>query len=141
MYEGRLFRLLGRSEEPRDEKLHPDGEAVIHTISRRAEFFPFTGVVNVYTCCYECAPVLYESDGARDSWGDIVHERRPSIEYSLRFRNGKLEAVEPVKIESREDVRRELREALGERVLPDDDRLARRHFKLLKKKIHRAREE
>lgn len=141
LYEGRLFRVAGRSKDTGDEKLLPDGEAVVLVTSRRAEFFPFTGVLNVYTYCYECAPVLFESGSAREIWGDIVQERKPRIVYSLTFRNGRLEAVKPVELQSREDVRRELREALGERVLPDDDRLARRHFELLNKKGLRERGE
>jgi hypothetical protein len=134
VYEGRLFRGH-REDEPHEDKVHPDGDALLRTVTRRAAFFPFTGIINVYTSCGECLPVLYEGT---QLWGDKVGERRPWIEYSLTFRDGKLERVEVGKLETRDDVRKDLREALGERVLPDDDRLARRHFGLLARKASAA---
>jgi len=130
LYEGRLF-LEHRGNEPFADEVHPEGDVLLHTVTQRAEPVPFTGTVNVYTSCEECLPVLYE--GAH-FWGDKVGERRPWIEYRLTFRDGKLERVEAEKVETRDDVRKDLREALGERVIPDDDRLARRHFALLAKK-------
>jgi hypothetical protein len=89
--------------------------------------------VFVYSHCSECEPVLVRADHPRP-WGDIVDERRISVDFRMTFREG-----EPIEVErfsgDRGALVEELRRA-GLRVLSDDDPLAIAH-----REIKRAREE
>jgi hypothetical protein len=99
-------------------------------ISRREERFrrvtDVGGPIAIYTHCEVCAPVVFERDSL--SW-DHLDERRPWVEYELLFARGELIDLKPLRVESRADVRLDL-EKSGVGVLPDDDRLVRRHLAL-----------
>jgi hypothetical protein len=89
--------------------------------------------VFVYSHCAECEPVLVRTDHPRP-WGDIVDERRLSMDVRLTFREG-----EPMRVERVSGDRGALVEELrgaGLRVLSDDDPLAIAH-----REIKRARRE
>lgn len=84
--------------------------------------------LDVYTSCEECLPVLFE--GTPHAFSDQVHEQRPWVEYELEVDRGRVVSSAPVKLESRDDVRKK-----GNWVsIPDDDRVAKRHFERLKEK-------
>jgi hypothetical protein len=109
------------------------GSEAIH--ERRYSMKPVSppSEVLIYSHCPECEPVLVRVDPAR-AWGDIVEERRLSVDFRLTFRGG-----EPAKVErvsgDRGALVEELRRA-GLRVLSDDDPLAIAH-----REIKRARGE
>jgi hypothetical protein len=85
-----------------------------------------TGGARVYGYCEQCLPVLYLSGNESPSW-DLVRDRRPFCEWTVVFAGGALVDVAPVRVESRDDVKRDL-ERHGVDVLADDDRLAKRWF-------------
>jgi hypothetical protein len=132
---GRVFLAERGPWEDEDERSAwriSGGEAIYE---RRHSLSPVSppSEVFVYSRCSECEPVLVRSDYPR-SWGDIVDERRLSVDFRLTFREG-----EPVKVErvsgDRAALVEELRRA-GLRVLSDDDPLEVAH-----REIKRAREE
>jgi hypothetical protein len=88
--------------------------------------------IDAYGSCGECDPVVYERE-VGSVYGDAVGEARARCEYELTFVKGLLTAVEPVRVESRDQVRERLQKTQVVTVLPDDDRIAKRHLELLRK--------
>lgn len=129
---GRKLYLLDKDfDKPRNLKYSdPDPASVF---SDRSELFivetriakpsRFSGTMNVYTSCNECDPVCWESQGS-SVWGDRINEAFPWNEFELRFEDGIFIYMEPIKVESRDDVRL----GLSGRALPDDDRIVSRHL-------------
>lgn len=75
----------------------------------------------VYTHCEMCEPVMTVS--SRGSWhGDICEEWRPWCEFQILYRDGEITEVNPLRVETREAVRKGLRER-GLKDLLDDDPL------------------
>jgi hypothetical protein len=98
--------------------------ALITTWQTRAALMPFTGTANGYTSCHQCLPVLELRESA---WGDPVQEHYPWCEYQLAFRDGKLWAVTPVRVETRDEIR-----AKWPGSIPDTDHIAQKHFERLR---------
>lgn len=134
----RVVRTAGRSwqdESGEDERSawRVAGDEAVHETHYRLEPVSPPADVCVYSHCAHCEPVLVRVDQA-STWGDIVHEHRVFVEFSLQFSEG-----EPMEIKrvtgDREDLMEDLRRA-GLRVLEDDDPLAVAH-----REIRRARRE
>ena len=125
VFQGKLYRASpGRSDST---PLVVEGGVVLRT-DVPAEPVPFTGTALIYGHCGDCQPVLSLGQGHGLSW-DMVQEHSPSCEWDARFSAGELVALDPVLVESRDD----LRAALAKRgldVLADDDRIAKRHLAL-----------
>lgn len=80
----------------------------------------------IYKGCGECQPVLVEGNS---DWGsDSVNETFPEVRYEIRCVNGDL-SIRPERVESREELRLRLARS-GCVVIPDDDRIAAKHFLL-----------
>lgn len=109
------------------------GDEVIHETLHRLEPVSPPAAVSVYSHCARCEPVLVRTDRA-SLWGDIVHEHRLFVEFSLQFSEG-----EPMRVRrvtgDREALMDELRQT-GLLVLADNDPLAVAH-----REIQRARRE
>lgn len=130
VYERVLYRSMRAAEErivrPREME---DGKLRIR-FERDALRFAHTGEVVVYTHCSDCDPVVYES---ASSFVGRVSDRRVWVEYELDFREGGLVKTAALSTKTREETREQmLRDGVA--VLPDDDRVARRHLEMLRKK-------
>ena len=134
----RVVRTLGRSwhdESDEDERSawRVAGNEAVHETHYRLEPVSPPADVCVYSHCAHCEPVLVRVDRA-STWGDIVHEHRVFVEFSLQFPEG-----EPMRVTrvtgGRENLMEELRRD-GLRVLEDDHPLAVAH-----REIRRARRE
>jgi len=133
---GRVLRAVGGSWADAEEGgslWRISGDEAVHETRYRLEAVSPPSEVRVYSQCAVCEPVLVRVDPAR-SWGDIVHEHRLLVDFSLQFPAG-----EPMRVKrvtgDREDLREDLRRT-GLRVLSDDDPLAVAH-----REIRRARGE
>ena len=93
---------------------------------------PLTTTLRAYTHCNQCRPVLMAKNRAGMAW-DMIDQREPWCEYALTFQQGQLVSVEPVRVESREDIRKELIEQ-GQLVLEDSNPVAVRHFERMAQK-------
>ena len=129
VYERVLYRTMRTAEErivkPREME---DGRLKLRS---ERDAFPFaqTGEVVVYTHCKDCDPVVYES---ASSFGGRVSDSRVWVEYELDFREGRLVKTAALSAKTREETREQmLRDGVA--VLPDDDRVARRHLEMLRK--------
>jgi hypothetical protein len=99
-----------------------EGDSLI--ASRETTSLPTTaGEVTAYTSCKRCLPVLVESS---EVFHCSLSEHYPRVQVVLRFDGGRLIDWRPDRVETRDDVRRRYPDAI-----PDDDRVARRHFKQL----------
>jgi hypothetical protein len=100
------------------------------TVSRHVEIHGF---------CDECLPVLQPCLPA--AWKqDLLHEHQPWVEYQLVFTgDGALQAIEPVKVQTRSDVRREIINNDGVIPLEDGSVLAQAHFMRLSIKHQKGR--
>ena len=88
-----------------------------------------TGEVAVYTHCEVCDPIAFECEV---SFSGRVSDRRVWVEYELEFRDGRLVKATALSAKTREETREQmLRDGVG--VLPDDDRVARRHIEMCRK--------
>jgi hypothetical protein len=126
VFEGRLYRCRRTEDRPDDLAPRVDGDKLVLLRRETAPRVQFTGVASVHTHCAACDPVVFERESP-----ERVDHRRVWCEWDLTFDDGKLARVEPVRLETREEVRQHLlRDGVG--VLPDDDRIARRHIKLVR---------
>ena len=122
VFGGRLYR----PGTERTESVHVDDAGrLVLTEVRHAERTSVSVELTAYGRCHECPPVLYLED-ARSWHGDYVCERQPWCEWRFAFRDGVLERVDAVRVESRADVATALRRE-GLEVLDDEERLARLH--------------
>lgn len=120
--------FLGRATAQRTESF-VDGEGLLQqTVRSTYSRFPTNASLAAYGTCLECDPIVYER-GEGAMFGGRVGEERVWCEWELRFEKGLLVAVEPRRVESREEVRaRVMKLEPVVVVLPDDDRVARRHI-------------
>jgi hypothetical protein len=125
VFESHLY-LSKRNAEHDERTPSREGDALLLTRRESAARVDFSGQVEAYTHCEECDPVCFE--GAH--W-DRVDHRYVWCEWNLIFDRGKLERVEPVRVETRESLRKQmLRDGVG--VLPDDDRIVKKHMDQLR---------
>lgn len=128
VFTGTLYCEKGgmRSELVRPVAREADDKALVTTWQTRGPLVPFTGSIHAYTHCRMCLPVL---EHRPMHWNDGIVEHKPWCEYLVAFRDGRLTAVDKVRVESRDDVRKTI-EAWG-RSLPDTDHVAQKHFERL----------
>ena len=93
----RVVRTLGRSwndESDEDERSawRVAGDEAVHETHYRLEPVSPPADVYVYSHCAHCEPVLVRVDRA-STWGDIVHEHRVFVEFSLQFPEGEPKRV------------------------------------------------
>jgi hypothetical protein len=125
VFEGHLYVKRLR---PDVEMLVPtlDGEQLVLTHNDRASPLAFSGTISAYTHCEECDPIVCE----RECFDRIDH-RSVWCEWDLGFERGRLVRTEPIRLETRDELRKQMtRDGLG--VLPDDDRIARKEVKRLR---------
>jgi hypothetical protein len=125
VFEGRLY-VCKRDVGTEDPLPTIDNDELALTYRKRAAKVDFTGEADVYTHCETCDPVIFEREDL-----DRTDHRHVWFEWRLLFEHGRLVRVEPIRLETRESLRRQmLRDGAG--VLPDDDRIARKHIKQLR---------
>ncbi|MCL2450192.1 MAG: hypothetical protein FWD17_14690 [Polyangiaceae bacterium] len=125
VFEGRLYRS-GRYDEREERVPSLEGGNLVLTRREMLTAVDITVEAAAYTHCKECDPVMYESVHS-----ECVDHRYVWCEWNLIFERGRLTRVEPVRVETRESLReRMLRDGVG--VLPDDDRLAKKHLRQLR---------
>jgi hypothetical protein len=130
VYERILYRSMRAAEERIVKPREMEDARLKLRFERDAFRFAHTGEVVVYTHCKDCDPVVYES---ASSFGGRVSDRRIWVEYELDFRKGRLVKTGALSARTREETREQmLRDGVA--VLPDDDRVARRHLEMLHKK-------
>lgn len=108
-----------------------DGETLIVTTVSRISATNVTATALVYDHCGACSPILTVQDRAGFGW-DMVDEHHPWCEYQMTFEKGRLVAVVPITIESRDSLRAKLVEQ-GRTVLADDNPIAVRHLEIRRK--------
>ena len=129
VYERVLYRTMRAAQERIARSLEMEDGKLRIRFERDASLFAHTGEVVVYTHCKDCDPVVYES---ASSFGGRVSDRRVWVEYELDFREGRLVKTAALSTKTREETREQmLRDGVA--VLPDDDRVARRHLEMLRK--------
>lgn len=126
LFEDWLYYQSGEAESVREKPVVEDGKLVLRTVSSAA-LYHFTGTIAAYTSCQECLPVLTEG---RTVFADFT-THQPWVDYEFTFKNGLLEKYHRVQAETRDDVRKKLAED-GLRPIPDEDRVAKKHFEKLK---------
>ncbi|HXU34899.1 MAG TPA: hypothetical protein VN937_00815 [Blastocatellia bacterium] len=129
VYERVLYRKArSRQRIPRARQFEDDKLAL--RFDSEALRVAHTGAVVAYTHCEECDPIVYED------WGSFhggVGDRRLWVEYEFEFRDGRLITATTLSRKTREETREQmLRDGVA--VLADDDRVARRHLELYRKK-------
>jgi hypothetical protein len=121
--------MCSRGDDDEPERV-PSKEGDHLVISRRtvAKRLDFTGDIEAYTHCEDCDPIIFEREN--DHW-DRVDHRHVRCSWKLPFDHGTLTRVEPVRLETRDTLREQMvRDGLA--VLPDDDRIAKKHLKMLR---------
>lgn len=129
VYERVLYRNKRASDErlPRARQME-EGKLTLRFESE-ARCLAHTGEVVAYTHCEACDPIVYESE---TSFSGRVSDRRVWVEYELEFRDGRLVRATALSAKTREETREQMaRDGVG--VLPDDDRVARRHIEMQRK--------
>lgn len=114
----------GDEDERSGWRVSDSGDEAVHETVYRVEPVAMPADVSAYTHCAHCEPVLVRTDRA-SLWGDVVHEHRLFVEFTLHFSE-----AEPMRVErttgGREDLVEDLRRS-GLRVLEDDAPLAVAH--------------
>ena len=127
-------RVLYRKERAANDRLPrprqmEEGKLILRFESEALRV-AHTGVVVAYTHCEACDPIVYESE---TSFSGRVSDRRLWVEYELEFRDGRLVKATALSAKTREETREQMLRK-GVAVLPDDDRVARRHIEMGRKK-------
>jgi hypothetical protein len=119
--DGRLYKLDQNMDGPRhhSEDYRLEGDTLVVTRQEKATLVS-AGEVVVYSRCTACLPVLVETS---NDWMGAISEHHPWVQFVLRFEGSRLMERRPDRVETRDDVRKKHPEAI-----PDDDRVARRHF-------------
>jgi hypothetical protein len=131
VFEAQLYVCRRTTEDYEPMPTVEDGTLVL---SRRmaASKLTTTAEVAAYTHCELCDPVVFEREDL-----DRVDHRHVWCEWNLIFEHGRLVRVETVRLETRESLREHmLRDGVG--VLPDDDRVAKKHIKQLREGRRRS---
>lgn len=136
VWKSQLYKLAERHDpDVEDPKLVDMDMVVTMTTHTRYRRIPHNGPVTAYTHCDECLPVLFETGGK--VWhGDIVTELEPWCEWDLKFKDGRLIEINPIRVESREDVAKK-NHTIERAHIPDTDHIAKRHFE--RNAEHRAK--
>ena len=127
VHSGRLY-LMTRNEGRRpfaNARFEEIGKELKITYSSVCKSVDHTGEVLVHASCETCEPVYFENESGFMSG---VDSRSPWCEFALFFKGGVLENVEPVRVESRDEVREKLLKA-AQFPLPDDDRIVQRELR------------
>lgn len=143
-----LYRLRGNGtwKDPAPKKSFaivdwhrdtPYGRLAI-TTRETAEFEPLTREVDLYTSCHECDPVCFEIGDSALNFNGRLNHREPRVQYFVNFEAGRLVQAHPVGCETRQMVRERLLKE-GLHVLPDDDRVVKRHVAVLREHDHKYR--
>lgn len=130
LYNGVLYRPPGDDEGGARESSWDAGGDVL--VRRSTEAFPrchTTISFLVYSHCPLCRPVVFARGEARGSFiqDGNIDTRQPWCEWRIHLAQGAVEAVSPVRLESRASVREDV-EFRGLRVLADDDPIALAHL-------------
>lgn len=88
-----------------------------------------TALATIYDSCLVCKPVLYPDLNKLNC--DRIGERSPWCEWLVQIERGKVTGVRPVKLESRDAVRRELERQFKVKTIPDSDPKAIVHFQMM----------
>lgn len=120
----KLYRSNNNPQTSFDLK---DTLQIVHRTS--TEPCSLTKSITVYGGCKICDPIIFERGG--NLWGR-VGERWVWCEWELFFEEGMLLKVEPVTLETRDQLRAKMLKGGCENILPDDDRVARKHLELLR---------
>lgn len=124
-----IYRLAERQPlEERSPTLVDTTLIVVTTHEVRYERLRASGNVCAYSYCHECDPVVFEAP--LDRWHGGIDHVYPWCEYDILFRDGQLTEVHPITLESRDDVEKKFPNRAR---VPDTDRIAVRHFELLRK--------
>jgi hypothetical protein len=126
VFEGQLYACR-RANEP-EEALVPSMEGENLVLSRRVTLSTVHVTIDAaaYTHCERCDPVVFE----REAFERVDH-RHVWCEWNLFFERGRLTRVDPARLETRESLRQQmLHDGVG--VLPDDDRIAKKHLRQLR---------
>lgn len=114
--EGRLFladRLCDWDDDasaPEQSVEHvPDSEQCILVVKRPLTAQAMTRQLCVYRACSRCKEVEYRS-ATTARFRDSLESRSPWVEYEITLIDGKLARVVPIRLETREDVIRQLKE-------------------------------
>jgi len=135
IYEGQLY-VSARYEHEHIEKAYVITDAgLAATQTTTYKRYGINRTIECYSQCYACDPVVFEGDHL---FGGRVSERSPDVEFEVSFVDGRLNEVRQSKCESRDEIRQKLLKE-GLEVLPDDDRIAKRHLELLRKENARYR--
>ena len=127
-------RILYRNERGNSDRVprprQMDEGKLILRFESEALRVAHTGIVVAYTHCEACDPIVYES---QSSLSGRVSDRTVWVECELEFRDGRLVRATALSAKTREETQEQmLRDGVA--VLPDDDRVARRHIEMHRKK-------
>ena len=128
VYEGQLYVNSRREREAKSEYAVTDAGLSI-TRTALAKRYGINRTLVCYSQCHTCDPVVFESE---HSFAGRVSERSPRVEFEVSFVDGRLAEVRPHNCETRDEIRSKLLKE-GVEVLPDDDRIAKKHLELLRK--------
>jgi hypothetical protein len=121
VFDGLLYKVEQLDVEY-EYTLHYKGLASIQKRYAQPVSLGANASVVAYSACEECLPVLTEAE--TDSfWGGRLIEHQPWVEYEFLFDGGHLTAVKPLRLETRDELRQKFSGSL-----PDDDRVAKRHY-------------
>jgi hypothetical protein len=135
VHEGQLYEYV-RREGARAKSVYAVTDAGLTvTETRTFKRYGINRVIVCYSQCYTCDPVVFESE---HSFGGRVSERSPRVEFTVSFKDGLLVDVQQHHCETRDEIRAKLLKE-GVEVLPDDDRIAKKHIELMRKENARYR--
>jgi len=134
-----LYRLHEDSESQKQFTVEGRTGLLITTTRSIAEFESLNQEVDLYTSCYECDPVCFEiGDSSVVNFDGRLNHREPIVHYLAKFDDGQLVQANPLICETRQAIRERLTKE-GLHVLPDEDRIVKRHFALLRERDHKYR--
>jgi hypothetical protein len=130
IYERVLYRKTRSGDRIPKTRQVEEGKLTLRFESE-ATLVAHTGEVVAYTHCEVCDPIVFEN---WSSFHGGVGDRRIWVEYVLEFRDGRLVKAAPLSVKTREETREQMLSD-GVAVLSDDDRVARRHLEMYRKKV------
>ena len=113
IHENFLYQRKCNKTVEKDNVVSVDGINLIITSTENIPANLFSGIVEVYTHCTQCKPILFSRKNSvlLGMFGGLIDRRFPFITYKLSFiSGGKLVKTEPLKNESRNDVVKDLKE-------------------------------
>ena len=104
--DNQLFRTRDHYEADEEDSLPK--EAITEPVNP-------TVMANVYTSCHRCTPVYTQQDSHNGrTW---ISEHLPWCEFEIFFKNGILEYIQEVRLETSEEVRQQALKTAGEKLL------------------------